>query len=333
MRPFICFLFLLSACAPSPAPAQAARFPAGRCINMANALNAPNEGDWTYRIEQSHIEMVAQAGFDSIRVPIAWSAHAAHVAPYSIEPEFFTRIDQVISQAFDNDLMFILDVHNFEALNENPARETPRMRAIWQQIAWHYANAPDGLVFELLNEPMGKMKGRRWEKLMRQLIADIRQTNPDRWLIVGGDNWNSLDGLARLDAPYDRRLVLTYHDYEPYEFTHQGASWFKNPPPVGTSWGTAKEQAELRARAARAARIRDKTGMPVWLGEFGSHQKAPAASRVRWTKAMRHALAAEDIGWCAFDFAAEFSFWSPATQSWNRDLLDALLGDQMELRQ
>jgi endoglucanase len=299
---------------------------------MANALNAPNEGDWTYRIQKSHIEAVARAGFDSVRIPIAWSEHAAYTAPYTIEPAFFARIDEVVSQSLDNNLQIIIDVHNFEELNTDPATQSPRLRAIWQQIAWHYANAPDGVIFELLNEPMEKMSGRRWENLMREILIDVRKTNPSRWVIVGGDNWNSLDGLEGLNAPWDPRLVLTYHDYEPYEFTHQGASWFENAPPVGTRWGTAKEQSEVRIRAARAARVRERTGMPVWLGEFGSHNKAPLASRMDWTHAMRSALDASEIGWCAFDFAAEFSFWSTSSDQWNQPLLRSLMDGNTELR-
>jgi endoglucanase len=176
------------------------------------------------------------------------------------------------------------------------------------------------------------MSGQRWESLMRELIFDIRKTNPNRWIIVGGDNWNSIDGLAKLEAPYDKRLVLTYHDYDPYNFTHQGASWFADAPPVGTEWGSAEQRANLTATVARAASIRQRMRMPVWLGEFGVHKTAPAVSRIKWTAAMREALEVNNIGWCVFDFAAEFAFWSPQTGQWNQPLLDTLLGDNFQLR-
>ncbi|MCF6292383.1 MAG: glycoside hydrolase family 5 protein [Robiginitomaculum sp.] len=332
MRIILFILLGIIGCKPVIAPAQVADFPARKCINMANALNAPTEGDWGYVIKEQHIEAIAKAGFDSIRIPIAWSQHTAKQAPYTIDPKFFARVDEVVTQALDNDLMIIIDVHNYEELDKNPSVETPRMRAIWQQIAWHYANAPDAVVFELLNEPMDKMSGKRWETLMRVLITDIRKTNPNRWIIVGGDNWNSIDGLAKLEAPYDKRLVLTYHDYDPYDFTHQGASWFADAPPIGTEWGSAKQRENLAATVAKAASIQRHTGMPVWLGEFGVHKTAPAASRIKWITAMREATEANDIGWCVFDFAAEFAFWSPQTEQWNQPLLDTLLGDNFQLR-
>jgi len=328
MRILLPILLILSACAPKASPAQIAQFPAQKCINLANALNAPNEGDWGYKIEETHIKAVAKAGFDSIRIPIAWSEHTAKQTPYTIDPDFLARVDEVITQALNAGLMIIIDVHNFEELNQNPTREVPRLRAIWQQIAWHYAKATDAVIFELLNEPMGKMSGRRWENLIRELITDIRKTNSDRWIIVGGDHWNSIDGMKKLNVPFDPRLVLTYHDYDPYNFTHQGASWIKNPPPTGTIWGSEKQHQNLRQTIATAAQVRERTRMPVWLGEFGVHKSAPARARQQWIRAMRSVAEAESIGWCVFDFGAEFAFWSMDTDTWNQPLLDALLADE-----
>lgn len=317
---------MLAACSPAQPPAKAAAFPPKRCINLANALNAPNEGNWTYRIKRVDIEAVWQAGFDTIRVPIAWSAHAGHIPPYTINPEFFARVDEVVTQALNHDLRIVLDVHNFEDLDKNPHAETPRFLSIWQQVAWHYAKAPDGVIFELLNEPMDKMKGQRWENLLAATLSEVRKSNPTRWVIVGGDNWNSLDGMARLNVPYDPHLVLTWHDYEPYEFTHQGAPWFSNPPPVGTKWGSEKERMDVRKRMARAARIRERTRHPVWLGEFGAIKYAPLLSRIEWTRAMRQAADEQDIGWCAFDFGAEFNFYDDTARHWNQPLLESLMG-------
>ena len=326
MKKLLPVLLFLFACSPEPSDAQITLFPAKKCINLANALNAPTEGDWGYKIHVTHIQAVAKAGFDSIRIPIAWSEHASKQPPYTIDPAFFNRVDEIVTQALDNQLKIIIDVHNFEELNEYPARETPRLRAIWQQIAWHYAKAPDAVIFELLNEPMGKMRGRRWEILLQKLIVDIRKTNPDRWIIVGGDNWNSIDGLEQLNVAFDPKLVLTFHDYAPYDFTHQGASWIENAPPTGTRWGSAKQYAEIERTLARAARIEQRTKMPVWMGEFGVHKSAPQTDRSNWLKAMRMSAEQRGIGWCVFDFGAEFALWSQENQQWKQPELDAVLG-------
>ncbi|HKD37098.1 MAG TPA: hypothetical protein VKB78_09865, partial [Pirellulales bacterium] len=60
-----------------------ARF--GRGINLGNALEAPHEGDWGVTLKESYFEAIASAGFDSVRIPVRWSAHAAESQPYTID--------------------------------------------------------------------------------------------------------------------------------------------------------------------------------------------------------------------------------------------------------
>ena len=69
------------------APARAP-FPVERCINVAGALEAPNEGDWGYKIRERDFKTIRAAGFDTIRVPIKFSAHAMEQAPYTLDPAF-----------------------------------------------------------------------------------------------------------------------------------------------------------------------------------------------------------------------------------------------------
>lgn len=68
----------------------------GRGINFGNALEAPNyEGEWGLRLREEYFQLVTEAGFDSVRVPIRWSAHARKSEPFTIDPRFFERIDWV----------------------------------------------------------------------------------------------------------------------------------------------------------------------------------------------------------------------------------------------
>lgn len=66
----------LAGCAEAHPQGESAPFLASRCVNLGNALEAPNEGDWGYRIEPAHIRAIAAAGFDGIRLPVRWDAHA-----------------------------------------------------------------------------------------------------------------------------------------------------------------------------------------------------------------------------------------------------------------
>ncbi len=63
----------------------------GRGINFGNALEAPVEGEWGLTIKESYIQAVADAGFNSVRLPICWSAHTGSNYPYNIDPAFLTQ--------------------------------------------------------------------------------------------------------------------------------------------------------------------------------------------------------------------------------------------------
>jgi endoglucanase len=301
-----------------------AYFPVQRCINLANALNAPMEGDWGYRIEEDHLRIIAEAGFDTVRVLIDWHSHAETQAPYTVDPAYFARIDEVIAQSFAHGLNVMIDMHNYEALYLDPEAHRERAIAIYRQIAEHYADYPPELIIELVNEPREGLSDIVWEAMAAELVRTIRESNPTRTLIVGGDNWSSLYGLQRLNLPDDPNLVATFHYYEPYDFTHQGADWFDDPPPVGLRWGSPQDRATLRAHLDEAGQWAEENNTPVLLGEFGAFRAADSESRAAWTQAMRDGAEANAMGWCYFDFAAGFEAWDPATQRWVPEIAEAL---------
>jgi endoglucanase len=84
------------------------------------------------------------------------------------------------------------------------------------------------VLFELLNEPQGQLTDDLWQEVMLTLLKTVRETNPDRFVIVGPGHVNGNDHLANLHLPDDdRRLIVTIHYYRPMSFTHQMASWMK----------------------------------------------------------------------------------------------------------
>jgi endoglucanase len=65
----------------------------GRGLNLGNALEAPVEGQWGVVLKEEYFSIIKQAGFNSIRLPVRWSGHALAEKPYTINPEFFQRVD------------------------------------------------------------------------------------------------------------------------------------------------------------------------------------------------------------------------------------------------
>jgi endoglucanase len=162
--------------------------PVERCVNLSNALEAPREGVWGYRVRRADLERIAAAGFDTVRLPVKWSAHADRAPPYKIDPAFLARVDEVVDWALAEGLQVIVDVHHYDALFEAPDTHMPRLEAIWRQLARHYRDAPDAVILELLNEPRGALDITRVDRLNHRLLEIIRAQDPDRWVVLATGN-------------------------------------------------------------------------------------------------------------------------------------------------
>ncbi len=118
----------------------------GQGINLGDALDAPNEGDWGVTLEAASFDIVAQAGFDSVRIPIRWSNHAGLDSPYTIDPSFFERVDWALDQTERVGLVAVIDMHHYREPNEDPAKAAPRelleetgdTAAQWQKLHGFY---------------------------------------------------------------------------------------------------------------------------------------------------------------------------------------------------
>jgi endoglucanase len=299
----------------------------GRGINLGNALEAPSEGEWGVTLQDEYFSLIKSAGFQSVRIPIRWSSHAEADSPYTIDPKFFDRVDWAIDQALKNDLAVVINMHHYEEIMDSPQPQRERFLAMWEQIAEHYQNLPESVMFEILNEPTGTLSSTAWEIFSATAIEVIRKTNPRRTIIVGPGNWNSVDALPGLVLPEnDRNLIATFHFYSPFEFTHQGADWVANPGRVGTEWkGTESEKALLEIDFELARVWGQKHHRPIYLGEFGAYSKADADSRHRWTDFIARTAEAKGFSWAYWEFCAGFGAYDPVAKQWNAPILTALI--------
>lgn len=292
-----------------PASPAAPPSPVKACVNMGGALEAPREGEWGYTIRKSDFHLIRSLGFDTVRIPIKWSYHTGDGPEYLIDEHFFRRIDEVVTQAVEADLQVIINVHHYDEINENAEAEYPKLKAIWQQISARYEDWSDAVMYEFLNEPHTSVTPRRIDAINRDLLAMVRQTQPDRWVVLGGTQWGTLDGLIETDPPFDPRAMVTFHFYDPFEFTHQGAPWAHKQVPLGQKWGSATDRRDIAGSFARAARWRDKVGMPLLLGEFGVYTEVPDADRASWTNYVRRTAEMVDFGWCYWDWTTSLGMY------------------------
>jgi len=300
----------------------------GRGMNLGNALEAPNEGEWGVTLKSEYFDLIKSAGFNSVRIPIRWSAHASANAPYAIANSFLQRVDWAIDQALTRKLAVTINIHHYEEIMLNPSAHKARFLAIWEQLASHYKNYSGDLFFELLNEPNSLLTSDLWNQYLQEAIAAIRQTNPGRIIIVGPANWYYIGMLNTLALPAaDRNLIVAFHYYNPFQFTHQGAEWVAGSNAwLGTRWtGTAAERQTIQQEFSAAAQWGAANQRPLNLGEFGAYSKADMTSRALWTETVARTAEANGISWHYWEFIAGFGVYNGAANDWNYPLLNALI--------
>jgi endoglucanase len=301
----------------------------GRGLNMGNCLEAPSEGAWGVRIREGDFANIRRAGFDSVRIPVRWSAHAGKEPPFAIDPAFASRVESVVRDALASGLAVVLNVHHYEELDKEPLAHRARLVGIWRQVSERYRGFPGELQFEVYNEPHGAHTPEIWNETLGLALAEIRRHHPVRAVHVGGVEWSQAHTLAKLRLPADdRHLIGHFHCYAPFAFTHQGAEWVSDTAKwIGRGWqGTESERAEVAKVLDTAAAWSQATGRPVYLGEFGSYGKhAEMDSRARWTRFVAREAERRGISWAYWEYQAGFGAWDPKARSWRAPLLQALL--------
>jgi endoglucanase len=252
----------------------------------------------------------------------------------------------VNDQDHDNYLGVVIDLHHYEEIMHDPGRHADRLIGLWQQVAARYRSLPRPVVYELLNEPTDKLTAETWNPILARTIAAIRAIDPHRLLIVEGANWASAKDLRdTLTLPAeDKNLIGSFHLYAPTYFTHQGAHWmpprfgtlgvsYPGPPPTPVEpLQAATDHPESReffsrynaepletnpggpvaiiAQLDMAKAFADRTGLQVYLGEFGAIVKADVASRARWTRLVRTEAEKRGFGWAYWDYCRNLAAYT-----------------------
>lgn len=299
-----------------------------RTINLGNYLEAPSLGAWGVMMEDEDYPLIRQAGFTAVRIPVRWSAHADTVAPFTIDPGFFELVDRAVDNALKNNLAVVLNMHHYEEIFQEPAAHEERFLALWKQIAEHYRDLPDQVIFELLNEPHHNLDAAAWEKLFNKAIPVVRASNPDRTLMIGPDHWNNVNALESLNLPQnDQNIIATFHYYLPFHFTHQGASWVEGSDEwLGETWtGTEEQKAAVLADLDKAVKWAKENNRPLFVGEFGAYSKADMDSRIAWTSFVARSCEERGISWAYWEFCSGFGVYDRGNSQWRKPLLKALI--------
>jgi endoglucanase len=151
-------------------------------------------------------------------------------------------------------------------------------------------------------------------------VDTIRQSNPQRTLIVSGDRGSYL-GIAQLELPEnDRNLIVNFNYYDPYSFTHQEVG-------ANLRWrGTAAERYVIESNFDTVKSWAQSHNRPVFLSEFGVTKNANTVSRVSYTQFIRSEAEKRGFSWGYWDFGSSSDgLYNLITATWNNDVLKALI--------
>lgn len=187
-----------------------------------------------FRFDQAQRLAIRAAGFDFVRL-------AVDVGPFlAFSDSARDRLDELLigtaRDLIDADLGVIVDLHP-SAMNPayRPAAltagvETANFRAVLallERLAKQLERLGQGgaarLALELMNEP--ELPQAAWQPMLEAAYRAARRGSPTLPLVLGGGSLNAAAALAEIDTrPFagDPRLIYTYHDYSPWQFTHQG---------------------------------------------------------------------------------------------------------------
>jgi endoglucanase len=278
------------------------------------------------RFQAKHFRLLKEAGFQSVRVNLHAFRHMDRTTPWTLRPEWLATLDWVVAQATTNGLQVILDLHEFNAMGQDAPALKAQFLSFWRQLSQHCRTAPDSVLFEILNEPCKTLTPDLWNQYLREALGVIRESNPTRTVIVGPAFWNSIDHLGELELPAaDRHLIVTVHYYKPMAFTHQGAPWSSEKDRSGVTWGAEAERQAVRDDFARVSRWASEHGRPVFLGEFGAYDKAPAESRARYVAFVARTAEAAGWSWAYWQFDSDFLLWDMDRDTWVETTLRALI--------
>lgn len=303
----------------------------GRGINFGNALEAPTEGEWGLTIKESYIQEVKDAGFNSVRLPICWSAHTSYTTPYTIDAVFLKRVDTVINWCTSRGLAVIITIHHFNDFYDNPDNENYKnmFAAIWKQLSTHYKNiSPEKLFFEVLNEPHSNMTADKWNLLMPPVLETIRKIDTDRTLIIDVPDYGYHESISKLIIPESEiNVIVSVRYYLPYPFTHQGAHWAEGSDKwLGTTWTATQEQKNtVETDMLKIQTWATQHKRPITIGEFGAIIYADVASRLIWTDYVTRSFESHNFSWSYFDFGVIFKAYDIEKNVWIKGFREAMI--------
>ena len=337
-------------------PAQ--EVPFNRGLNLTNWFQVGSAQQIQFtRYTREDFEQIKSLGCDVVRLPINLHFMTNGAPNYTVDPLFYEFLDLVIDWTEELDIHLILDNHTFDPAESTDPVVGDILKIVWPQLAARYRDRSEKLYYEVLNEPHG-IEAEVWNTIQGEVIDAIREVDTKHTIIVGGNNFNSYRSLAGMSNYDEDNVIYTFHFYDPFIFTHQGASWTSPsmvslkdvpfpyqvsempsfPNDLRGSWiesafnGYNQEGnvARVKSLIEIAAQFQRERQVPVFCGEFGVYiPNSDESSRVFWYEEVRKMLEEANISWTIWDYHGGFGLFEEGgnglfEHDLNTPLLEAL---------
>ncbi len=318
-------------------------------INLSNWFNDYSDAaQFSTRFNSMSFQQIKTFGFTYVRIPIGNTILFNQSNPSQLNQLNLQKVDAGINAAINAGLGVTINIHPWKnemdsLLAADPA-EIIKVAAYWKALSAYFKKYPsDKLFFEVYNEPHASAGGLTnqpktwWQTVQEKMIQAIRSETLDHYIIVGGEAWNNIEGLTLLQPYAYQKLIYNFHFYDPFLFTHQGASWAGWPPAVNARnvpYPSTPDNVALLITQAGSQDLKDALNwygsqrynidsLNKWVlkavnwakqnnvllicNEFGSYKTfAPRQSRLNYIKDIRTVFEQNKIGWAMWEYDEGF---------------------------
>jgi len=316
---------------------------------------------FTNYIPEDEAAFMARIGLKHVRLCVAPRVIMERSSGEVIE-ERGKQLEAAIERFHRAGLLVVVDIHNEDRPSElDPAWQEAFIR-FWGSLAARLSRFdPELTLLEIINEPVFDRREEEWNTLNGRLAAVIRQNAPPHTIITSGPNWGGIDGLKKLKLLPDRNVVYSFHCYDPFAFTHQGATWagdavrpLRNVPYPSSpeavepllsaleaspaskkmveSYGKAHWNKEkLAARFRQGIEWGTRNQVALYCGEFGVFPAhCQPEHRANWFHDFGEVLAENRIGWAVWGWDEGFGLRRKMVNG--KPVVDAVVAQALGLK-
>ncbi len=317
----------------------AGNHPFNKGINLTDWFQKHRVGEINFtKFKEKDFLNIKSLGCDVIRLPVNFHSMTDGSPDYNIDPLLFYFLDQAIDWAEKLKINLIIDNHSFDPAVPTIPQVEQVLIKVWSQIAKRYKNRSNLIYYEILNEPHG-IDSELWANIQLNVVKKIREIDKKHTIIVGGAHFNSLNQLKSLSYYDIENLIYTFHFYDPFLFTHQGAFWvgspyysnFKNIPfPYDKkrmpTYNIPKKDfafydfrnyknegtiENIKRKIDIAYNFSKDRNVPVYCGEFGVYMlNSPEKDRNYWYEVVRKYFEEKAIFWTIWEYKGGFGIFN-----------------------